>query len=163
APAIGGAESGTLHREGEGWRIDFEGRTVHVRDGKGMRHLALLLSRPGVEIHAVDIVTAAEGGGETHAMAAAADAGLEVRAAVVAVGSGSGGAMVSHVFAGRERVPVPGRGRPYPPGSFPRSPRRVGGDACWAPQRERHGLWELLACDKINAVVSSGLGGGSLI
>jgi AAA ATPase-like protein len=80
APAAGPA-TGVLCREGEVWRIDFEGRTLHVRDGKGMRHLALLLSRPGVEVHAVDIVTAAEGGGDASALAAAAEAGLEVRAA----------------------------------------------------------------------------------
>ncbi len=80
-PVAGGPATGALHREGEAWRIDFEGRTLHVRDAKGMRHLALLLSRPGVEVHAVDIVGAAEGAGDAGSVAAAAEAGLEVRAA----------------------------------------------------------------------------------
>jgi cholesterol oxidase len=82
---------------------------------------------------------------------------------VVIVGSGFGGAMVAHELAGHERVLVLERGRPHPPGAFPRSPRRVAGDAFWAPQSSRHGLWEVLAFSGISAVVSSGLGGGSLI
>ena len=36
--------------------------SLRVRDAKGMRHLALLLANPGVEFHAVDVATAAEGG-----------------------------------------------------------------------------------------------------
>jgi len=51
-----------LAREGDVWRLDYEGRVLRVRDAKGMRHLALLLANPGVEFHAVDVATAAEGG-----------------------------------------------------------------------------------------------------
>jgi cholesterol oxidase len=82
---------------------------------------------------------------------------------VVVVGSGFGGSMVAHELAGRQKVLVLERGRPYPPGSFPRSPRRFARDGVWAPQRSRHGLWELLSFGGVDAVVSSGLGGGSLI
>jgi tetratricopeptide (TPR) repeat protein len=89
-PAYDGAAAGVLYREGEVWRIDFEGRTLHVRDAKGMRHLALLLARPGVEVHAVDIVTAAEGSGDAASVAVAAEADLEVRAA----GAGDAGALL---------------------------------------------------------------------
>ena len=49
-------------REGDVWRLDYEGRMLRVRDAKGMRHLALLLANPGIEFHAVDVATAAEGG-----------------------------------------------------------------------------------------------------
>jgi tetratricopeptide (TPR) repeat protein len=63
APASAdGAASAVLAREGDVWRLEFEGRTLRVRDAKGMRHLALLLANPGVEFHAVDVATAAEGG-----------------------------------------------------------------------------------------------------
>jgi non-specific serine/threonine protein kinase len=49
------------------WRFEFEGRTVHARDSKGLRHVAALLSQPGVEIHALQLVQGAELGamGET--------------------------------------------------------------------------------------------------
>jgi tetratricopeptide (TPR) repeat protein len=57
-----GAATAVLAREGDVWRLDYEGRVLRVRDAKGMRHLALLLANPGVEFHAVDVATAAEGG-----------------------------------------------------------------------------------------------------
>ena len=57
-----GPARAVLAREGDVWRLDYEGRVLRVRDAKGMRHLALLLANPGVEFHAVDVATAAEGG-----------------------------------------------------------------------------------------------------
>ena len=45
-------------REGDHWSLDFEGRTVRVRDLKGMRYLARLLAHPGREFHALDLVAA---------------------------------------------------------------------------------------------------------
>jgi tetratricopeptide (TPR) repeat protein len=75
------AHGGSLRREGDVWRIEFEGRTLYVKDAKGLRHLGLLLSHPGVEFHAVDIVGAAAGsvpgGGRAEAKAAGPD--LEIR------------------------------------------------------------------------------------
>jgi hypothetical protein len=66
APASGARAEGpaqaVLAREGDVWRLDYEGRVLRVRDAKGMRHLALLLANPGIEFHAVDVATAAEGG-----------------------------------------------------------------------------------------------------
>ena len=47
----------------------FEGRTVRVRDLKGMRYLARLLAHPGREFHVLDLV-AAENGTIEHAEAA---------------------------------------------------------------------------------------------
>jgi tetratricopeptide (TPR) repeat protein len=75
-PAQGPA-SAVLAREGDVWRLDYEGRVLRVRDAKGMRHLALLLANPGIEFHAVDVATAAEGGPAPGAQAAE---GLAVRA-----------------------------------------------------------------------------------
>jgi tetratricopeptide (TPR) repeat protein len=60
--AADGAATAVLAREGDVWRLDFEGRVLRVRDAKGMRHLALLLANPGIEFHAVDVATVAEGG-----------------------------------------------------------------------------------------------------
>jgi hypothetical protein len=75
-PAAGPATA-ELVREGDVWRVAYEGRVLRVRDAKGMRHLALLLANPGVELHAVDVATAGEGGAPAvHAEAE----GLSVRA-----------------------------------------------------------------------------------
>ena len=61
AAAAADGLTASLRREGDVWRVEFEGRTRFVKDAKGLRHLALLLDNPGVEFHAVDIVGAAEG------------------------------------------------------------------------------------------------------
>ena len=45
-------------REGDYWSLEFEGRTVRVRDLKGMHYLARLLAHPGREFHALDLVAA---------------------------------------------------------------------------------------------------------
>jgi tetratricopeptide (TPR) repeat protein len=76
-PVEEGAASAVLAREGDVWRLDYEGRVLRVRDAKGMRHLALLLANPGVEFHAVDVATAAERGA---APAAQSAEGLAVQA-----------------------------------------------------------------------------------
>jgi hypothetical protein len=59
AEPLATAVEAMLSREGEVWSFDFEGRVVRVRDSKGIRHLAELLSQPGVEVHALDLVRSA--------------------------------------------------------------------------------------------------------
>ena len=54
------------------------------------------------------------------------------------------------------------RGKPYPPGSFPRSPRELG-KAFWDPSEGLYGMFNLWSFKGIGSLVSSGLGGGSLI
>ena len=54
-----------FRREGDYWSVTFDGHTVHVRDLKGMRHLARLLADPGREHHVLDLV-AAETGSDAH-------------------------------------------------------------------------------------------------
>ena len=51
----------TFRREGDYWSVVFEGRTVRVRDLKGMRYLAQLLAHPGREFHVLDLVAAETG------------------------------------------------------------------------------------------------------
>jgi len=51
----------TFHREGDYWSVVFEGRTVRVRDLKGIRYLARLLADPGNELHVLDLVAAESG------------------------------------------------------------------------------------------------------
>jgi tetratricopeptide (TPR) repeat protein len=50
-----------FRHEGDYWSVGFDGRTVRVRDLKGMRYLARLLAEPGREFRVLDLV-AAEGG-----------------------------------------------------------------------------------------------------
>jgi tetratricopeptide (TPR) repeat protein len=54
-------ETNVFRREGDYWLLVFEGRTVRVRDLKGMRYLAQLLAHPGREFHVVDLVAVETG------------------------------------------------------------------------------------------------------
>jgi tetratricopeptide (TPR) repeat protein len=51
----------TFRREGDYWSLVFEGRTVRVRDLKGIHYLARLLAHPGQELHVLDLVAAETG------------------------------------------------------------------------------------------------------
>ena len=50
-----------FRREGDYWSVVFEGRTVRVRDLKGIRYLARLLADPDRELHVLDLVAAESG------------------------------------------------------------------------------------------------------
>jgi cholesterol oxidase len=81
----------------------------------------------------------------------------------VVIGSGFGGSVVAHRLAAERReVLVLERGRPYPPGSFARSPRALR-EGFWDPEQQRYGLFDVRAFDHLDVLVASGLGGGSLI
>jgi tetratricopeptide (TPR) repeat protein len=55
------ADTNIFRREGDYWSVVFEGRTVRVRDLKGVRYLAELLAHPGREFHVLDLVAAETG------------------------------------------------------------------------------------------------------
>jgi tetratricopeptide (TPR) repeat protein len=58
-PAAGPEAARNLfRREGEYWTISYEGVVVRLRDAKGLRYLARLLTHPGREFHAVDLEAA---------------------------------------------------------------------------------------------------------
>lgn len=81
----------------------------------------------------------------------------------IVVGSGFGGAVTAYRLAeAGKRVLVLERGRPYPPGSFTRSPYRAR-DSFWDPPRGLTGMYHYWSFKGIDALVSAGLGGGSLI
>jgi tetratricopeptide (TPR) repeat protein len=55
------ADLNMFRREGDYWSVVFEGRTVRVRDLKGVRYLARLLAHPGRDFHVLDLVAAETG------------------------------------------------------------------------------------------------------
>src|SRR5437763_1889931 len=81
----------------------------------------------------------------------------------IVVGSGFGGSVTAYRLADAgKHVLVLERGRPYPPGSFTRSPYRAR-ESFWDPPHGLTGMYHYWSFRGIDALVSAGLGGGSLI
>ncbi|HYU75181.1 MAG TPA: NAD(P)-binding protein, partial [Ktedonobacteraceae bacterium] len=81
----------------------------------------------------------------------------------VIVGSGFGGSVMAYRLAEAGlNVCLLERGKAYPPGSFPRSPYWMQRNF-WNPSSGLYGMFNIWSFEGINSVVSSGLGGGSLI
>jgi cholesterol oxidase len=81
----------------------------------------------------------------------------------IVIGSGFGGSVMTYRLAEAGlRVCLLERGKEYPPGTFPRSPWRMKTNF-WDPSEGLQGMFNIWSFDDIGGVVSSGLGGGSLI
>jgi cholesterol oxidase len=81
----------------------------------------------------------------------------------IVVGSGFGGSVSAYrLAAGGQRVCILERGKAHPPGSFARRPVDMAANF-WDPSEGMHGLYNVWHFKGIEALVSSGLGGGSLI
>ena len=50
-----------LTHQGKWWTVDFDGTRARMPDSKGLRYVAELVTRPGVERHALDLVDRVEG------------------------------------------------------------------------------------------------------
>ena len=61
AEQVARADPDIFRREGDYWSVVFAGRTVRVRDLKGIRYLARLLAYPGRDFHVLDLVAAERG------------------------------------------------------------------------------------------------------
>ncbi|HWC39632.1 MAG TPA: AAA family ATPase [Acidimicrobiales bacterium] len=48
-------------REGATWLVTYRGSSARLRDSKGLRDLAVLLARPGREVHVLNLIAAADG------------------------------------------------------------------------------------------------------
>ena len=85
------------------------------------------------------------------------------RVDALVIGSGFGGSVsVYRLAAAGFSTVLLERGRPYPPGSFARGPAQMS-RAFWEPKDELYGLYDVRSFRKLEALVSAGLGGGSLI
>jgi predicted ATPase/class 3 adenylate cyclase len=62
-PHVGDDHGNEFRRDGDLWVLSYQGETVHLRDAKGLRYLARLLSQPGREIHVREL--SGDGSGET--------------------------------------------------------------------------------------------------
>jgi cholesterol oxidase len=81
----------------------------------------------------------------------------------IVVGSGFGGSVSAYRLAeAGKSVCLLERGKPYPPGSFARTPMAMGRNF-WDPTEGLFGLFDYWSFVGLDALVSSGLGGGSLI
>jgi cholesterol oxidase len=81
----------------------------------------------------------------------------------VIVGSGFGGSVMAYRLAeAGKRVCLLERGKAYPPNSFPRSPHKLSGNF-WDPSEGLYGMFNVWSFRHVEALVASGLGGGSLI
>ncbi len=50
--------TGVFRLDGDVWTVGLDATEVHVADSKGMQDLAVLISRPGIEVHCLDLVGA---------------------------------------------------------------------------------------------------------
>ncbi len=81
----------------------------------------------------------------------------------VVIGSGFGGSVMAYRLAEAGRsVCVLERGQEHPPGTFPRAPHLVRSNF-WDPSEGLYGMFNVWFFRRLDAVVSSGVGGGSLI
>lgn len=81
----------------------------------------------------------------------------------VIIGSGFGGSVMAYRLAEAGlRVCLLERGKPYPPNSFPRAPFKMRNNF-WDPSDGLYGMFNVWSFKGSGALVSSGLGGGSLI
>src|ERR671933_204846 len=89
--------------------------------------------------------------------------GTDAHFDAIVVGSGFGGSVTAYRLAeAGKRVCVLERGKAYPPGSFPRSPFKMKRNF-WDPSEGLHGMFDVWSFRGLGAVISRGLGGGSLI
>jgi hypothetical protein len=68
-----------FRQEGEYWTVRYQGSVARLKDAKGLRYLARLLSDPGREFHAVDLAAAGGTAARPEERARAGAGGLRVR------------------------------------------------------------------------------------
>lgn len=54
------ARAAHIRRDGDHWVVGFDGDTVHVRQQRGLELVARLIDRPGIDVHAFDLMGGAD-------------------------------------------------------------------------------------------------------
>src|SRR6185503_10087134 len=81
SPGHGDHDGGNVfRRDGDVWTVAFNGRTVPLRDAKGLRDLAVLLAAPGREVAVTDLAAGVPGGQAPAVAGLGADPILDDRA-----------------------------------------------------------------------------------
>lgn len=62
APALDGDVPFTMEREGEYWTVTAGGKPLRLRDSRGLQLLAMLVERPGHELHVLQLVSPSDEG-----------------------------------------------------------------------------------------------------
>ena len=60
APSPASSSRNVFRLDGEYWTLTYRGTTVRVADSKGLRDIALLLARPGQELHVADLIASTD-------------------------------------------------------------------------------------------------------
>ena len=55
--------AGVFRPDGGVWTLTFDDITIHLRDAKGLRDLAVLLASPGVDVHVAELLGSTDRGG----------------------------------------------------------------------------------------------------
>ena len=63
ATPVDALPTGELWRDGDTWTVGFRGTTARLRTLKGLGDLALLVARPGTEVHCLEVMGASDVGG----------------------------------------------------------------------------------------------------
>jgi hypothetical protein len=79
-PPGDGSSTNVFRREGDTWTLAFGGRSVPLRDAKGLRDLAILLATPGREVAATELVAGVADAAAAGLAALGADPVLDDRA-----------------------------------------------------------------------------------
>src|SRR5271168_4475548 len=55
APNARSAVRGVFRKEGEYWTVGYAGKTLRMKDSKGLGYLSHLMRHPGIEFHVLDM------------------------------------------------------------------------------------------------------------
>jgi hypothetical protein len=54
-PSVAAVQKGVFRKEGKCWTVGYSGKSVRLKDSKGLGYLAHLMRHPAVEFHVLDL------------------------------------------------------------------------------------------------------------
>ena len=92
------------YRDGNVWKIAYQGRSTHLRDAKGLHDLSVLLAHPGEDVHVLDLAASAIRGSDSTNPMLDAQARAEFRRRITDLDKDFAEAQSDHDLARAERV-----------------------------------------------------------